>query len=189
MSPHCDFKLENSETIFSRMTLWLMMLHHHTKFGNKMLCDSENIRTVTDILNLRRDLDLERSNPIFFHKPLWLMMLYYQTKFGCKLTSSLEETTEIVIFWLYMPLLWSWYWTQWTYLSAWNSGLWSCITIPGLVTNVLWFRRYHPDKHSLTFWTFAVTLTLNTVIPFSTGHSGLWCCTIKWSLVANRPAV
>ena len=30
-------------------------------------------------------------------------MLYYQTKFGCKLPSSLEDKTEIVIFWLYKP--------------------------------------------------------------------------------------
>ena len=35
------------------------------------------------------------------------------------------------------------------------------------------FRRYWPNKHSLTFLIFAVTLTLNAVIPFSTGHSGL----------------
>ena len=33
--------------------------------------------------------------------------------------------------------------------------------------NVLCFRRYCPDKYSLTFWTFSVTLTLNAVIPFS----------------------
>ena len=32
--------------------------------------------------------------------------------------------------------------------------------------NVLWFRRYHPDKHSLTFWSFTMTLTMNTAIPF-----------------------
>ena len=25
------------------MTLWLMVLHHHTKFGNKMLNGSEDI--------------------------------------------------------------------------------------------------------------------------------------------------
>ena len=44
-----------------------MMLHHHTKFGNKMFCGSEdNIQTnIHDILNLRCDLHLERSNPIF----------------------------------------------------------------------------------------------------------------------------
>ena len=48
------------------MTLWLMMLDHHTKFSNKIFCDSEDINwTVTDILNLRCDLDLEHSNPIF----------------------------------------------------------------------------------------------------------------------------
>ena len=32
--------------------------------------------------------------------------------------------------------------------------------------NVLQFKRYHPDKCSLTFWTFAVTLPLTAVIPF-----------------------
>ena len=32
------------------------------------------------------------------------MMLYYQTKFGCKPTSSLEDATEMIIFWLYKPL-------------------------------------------------------------------------------------
>ena len=49
------------------MALWLMLLHHHTKSGNKMFCDSENIirPTFTDILNLRCDLDLKCSNPIF----------------------------------------------------------------------------------------------------------------------------
>ena len=41
-----------------------MMLHHHTKFGNKMFCDSEDI-IQTNILNLRCDLDLKRSNSIF----------------------------------------------------------------------------------------------------------------------------
>ena len=71
----------------------------------------------------------------FSHRTLWLMMmLYYQTKFGCTRTSSLEDTTEIVIFWLYKPSLFTWNWTQWTSFSAWHSGLWCCITIPGLVT-------------------------------------------------------
>ena len=57
-------------------------------------------KSFSDILNLRCDLDLKRSNPVF-HRTLQLMMLYYQTKFGCKSTSSVEDTTEIVIFWLY----------------------------------------------------------------------------------------
>ena len=30
----------------------------------------------------------------------------------------------------------------------------------------MWFRGYHPDKYSLTFLTFGVTLTLSTVIQF-----------------------
>ena len=48
------------------MTLRRMMLHHHTEFGNKTFCGSENIiQTFTDIFNLCCDLDLKHSNPIF----------------------------------------------------------------------------------------------------------------------------
>ena len=34
--------LKIANTFFHK-TLWLMMLHHHTKSGNKMFCGSENI--------------------------------------------------------------------------------------------------------------------------------------------------
>ena len=61
-------------------------------------------------------------------------MIYYQTKFGCKRTSSLEDTVEIVIFWLYKPSLWPWHWRQITNFSAGHSGSWCCITIPSLVS-------------------------------------------------------
>ena len=102
----------------------------------------------------------------------WFMMLYYQAKFGCKGTSSLEDTTEIVILWLCKPLLWPWHWTQSTNFSAWHSGLWCCITKPCLVTKYSAVQKIPSRKHSLTFWTFAVSLTLNTVIPFS--HRAFW---------------
>ena len=45
---------------FFCMTVWLMVLYHHTKFGY-MICGSEDIRTNTLTLNLCYDLDLERS--------------------------------------------------------------------------------------------------------------------------------
>ena len=57
------------QTIFFRMTLWLMILHHYSKFDNKIFCGSEDI-IWTNIhwhFEPRRDLDLERSNPIFPH--------------------------------------------------------------------------------------------------------------------------
>ena len=34
MSPNYDLDLDGSKPVFS-MTLWPMMMHHHTKFGNK----------------------------------------------------------------------------------------------------------------------------------------------------------
>ena len=61
-------KTANKQTKLFRVTVWLILQHHHTKFGNKMFCGLEDsIRTIfTDNVNLRCDLDLERSNPIFF---------------------------------------------------------------------------------------------------------------------------
>ena len=65
------------------MTLWLLMLHHNTKFGNKMFVSLEHIIwTNIDALTLCCDLDLDFSNPfffsfvlvVFFHRTLWLMM-------------------------------------------------------------------------------------------------------------------
>ena len=46
MSPCCDLDLEDSQktkTKVFHMTLRRMMLHHHTEFGNKTFCGSENI--------------------------------------------------------------------------------------------------------------------------------------------------
>ena len=50
--------------------------------------------------------------------------------------------------------------------SAWHFGLWCSQQYQVWWQNVLWFRRYHRDEHSPTFWTFAVTLTLDTVTQF-----------------------
>ena len=75
-------------------------------------------QTFTDILNLWCDLDLEHSNPIFPHDTAAYDAVL-SNQFGCNTTSSLEDTTKIVIFWLYKPSLWPWHWTQWTNFSAW----------------------------------------------------------------------
>ena len=119
-------------------------------------------QTFTDILNLCFDLGFEHSNPFFFHGTLHLMILHYQTKFGIKQTSSLEDRVDIVIFWLCKPSLWPWHWRQRTNFS----GSCSALLYQVWYQNDLRFRRYHPDKHSLTFWTFAVILTLNAVTKF-----------------------
>ena len=42
----CDLDLEDSKDFSPRMTFWLMMLHKHTKFGNKMSCGLEDIWTI-----------------------------------------------------------------------------------------------------------------------------------------------
>ena len=84
-------------------------------------------RTFTVTLTVNTEIAL-------FNRTLEIMMLYYQTKFGCKSTSRLEDTTQIVMFWLDKPSLWPWHWTQWANFFAWHFGLWCCISIPGLAT-------------------------------------------------------
>ena len=89
------------------------MMHHHTKFGNKMFGCSERMvrisQTFINMLNHHCDLDLDWSNHLFFfflsfffHETFLLMMMYHQTICGCKRISSLEDKVEIVIFWFYI---------------------------------------------------------------------------------------
>ena len=81
------------------MTLWLMILHYHTKFGNKIFCGSEDIIwTNINILTFHCDVEPECSNPFFFHRTLWFLMMYHKTKFGCQGISSSENIVERVIF-------------------------------------------------------------------------------------------
>ena len=74
------------------MALWLMMLHHHTKFGNKDL-DKHSLTYKTFAMTLILNEVIQ-----FFHRTFQLKMLYYKTKFGRKWTSSSEDIVETVIF-------------------------------------------------------------------------------------------
>ena len=108
----------------------------------------------------------------FFHKTLWLMMLYYQTKFGWKPTSRLEDTTEIVIFWLYKPLLWPRHWIQWTNFSARHSGLWCCITIPSLVTKCSAVQKISSRQTFTHIFNICCDVDLKCIIQLF--HRTLW---------------
>ena len=111
---------------------WLILLHHHTKFGNNVLwirrhhpnnspdvtlsswLGSKNQLTHLDkysltILTFAVTLTLNAVIQ-FFRRTLWLIMLYYHTKFGCKRTSNLEDIIEIVLFWWHKSSLWPWHW-------------------------------------------------------------------------------
>ena len=85
------FTLKIATTTTKLMTLWLMMLYHHTKSGNKMFCDSEIFKHSLTFWIYNVTLTSNTVLP-FFHRTLQ-RMLYYQIKFGCKLTSSSEDTT------------------------------------------------------------------------------------------------
>ena len=145
------------------------MMHHNTKFGNKLFSGLENI-IWTNINHC--DLDPECSNPFFFSQdtlayvdvssdqvclPRNQQFRKYSRKSYFDLMSpccdlDLEDRKN---FFLHDTL---------AHDAASPYQIWS--------QNGMWFRKYHPDKHWLTFWAFTVTFTLNAVIPFF--HRTFW---------------
>ena len=80
------------------MTLWLIMMSHHTGFGYKcsaMHKISSKI-TLTETFNLGCDSDFEHSNPTFSLDTSLLVMIYTQVEFGCKRLTGLELIKDIV---------------------------------------------------------------------------------------------
>ena len=56
----------NTANLSFNVTLQLTIMPQHTKFDNKRFSGSEEIvRAVTDILDLRYDLERKHSTPIF----------------------------------------------------------------------------------------------------------------------------
>ena len=183
------------------MTHCLMITHHNTKFGQKWLSSSEN--TECTWLNTRRKYHPDKHSLTFwifaltltlnavipfFHRTLQLKMLYYQTKFGCKPNSSLEDTTEIVIFWLYKPSLWPWRWTQWTNFSAWHSGFWCCINIPGLATKCSVVHKILSGQTFTNILNLHCDLDLERSNPIFSQNTLAYDAVLVSYLVANGPA-
>ena len=170
-------------------------MHLNTKFGSKMLGSVEDIIwTNTDILTLHCDLDLECSDPSFFlflqntwaydhvtQDQVWLprnqQFRRYNRKSHILITWALAVTLTLQIANNFFPLH--------------DTLAHDAASHNKFEQNVLWFRRYHPDKYSLTFWPLTVTLALNAVIQLFifTAHSGLQWCIIRPSLVAKESTV
>ena len=78
--------------------LQLMMMHHNTKFGNKIFGSLEDIMwTNTEIYSFTVILTLKTANQSF-RKTIWLMMMHHHTQFGDKRLSDSEDIVETVIF-------------------------------------------------------------------------------------------
>ena len=109
-------------------TIWLTVMHHHTKSGSKRFSVSE-ANTWTNIhwyfavtLTLNTTIQL-------LHKILWFIIMYYHTKFGSKRIRSSKDTVDIVIFWSQQLLH-----TDASQYQVWKENVW-------------WFSRYHLDKN------------------------------------------
>ena len=91
MSPCYDLDLENSTPIFLH-ALQLIVAHHNTKFGSKMISSLADIveTVIFDHMSPCYDHDLENSKPIFLHA-LWRMVRHHKTKFGNKMLHGLED--------------------------------------------------------------------------------------------------
>ena len=147
---------------------WLMMLHHHTIFGNKIFCDSENIIRIKIQLHY-----LKSSNLLFPQNTLayddvlsdqvWLPRNQQFRKYSTK--------SHILIIWALVVTLTL---KIGNFFSTWHSGSWCYLTITNLVT------KYSLIQKTSSGQTFTDILNL---------CCDLQCCTIKPSLVANQPAV
>ena len=143
------------------------MMYHNTKFGNKIFGGlGDIIWTNINILTLRCDLDPECSNPFFFtgYSGLWWCIIrpnlvakespvqkiqpyFYHTSPFCDL--GLKESNN-----------------NKKNISAWQTGSRCCIIIPNLVTKCSVAQKISSRQTFIIIVTFAVTLTLNAVIPF-----------------------
>ena len=84
--------------------------------------------------------------------------MYHPTKFGCKKISSSVDMLETVIFDHMSPIV-----LTLKIANQWHAGPWWYTLYQVWLQKVQLSRRDHPDEHLLKFWTFAVTLTLNTI--------------------------
>ena len=188
---HCDLDHYDSKPFFLHDTL----AHDdvsHTKFGCKRFNSwGNNIQVnISGILNLFCDLELDHSRAIqSFHKTTQLMMMCYQTKLSCQristsedIRNSLSYTRKSYFDYMIlhcdldlddsMPIFLR---TLWLMMMHHNNKFGSKMLV-GL-ENIVW---------TMTFWPFAVTLTLNAVIHFFfTEQSGLWWYIIRQSLIAK----
>ena len=79
------------------MTLWLIMMYHHTGFGYKRFSDYKISKlSLIETFNLGCDIDLYHSNPIFSLNTSLLMVIYHHIEFGCKRLICLELIKDIV---------------------------------------------------------------------------------------------
>ena len=100
------------------MTLWLMIMHNNTKFGNQLFGGLEDIIwTNMGILTFHCDLDLECSNPLFFCSFSYGTLAYDDVSSDhvwLPKNQQFNRYNRKVIFWAYRPLLQPWLWKRQT---------------------------------------------------------------------------
>ena len=121
-----------------RRTHRFVMMHYHTKFGDKRFSGSEDIVRTNIHWHFEPSLWpwARTQQSIFFQKTLRLMMMYRQTKFGRKRTSSSEDIVESYFDNVNPHSVLDLYIANFFFPSAWQSGSWQYTTIPSLVTKI-----------------------------------------------------
>ena len=135
MSPGCDLDFEdsnNNKKSARHSGSWCCITIPNLVTKCSVIQKISSRQTVTDILNLRCDLDLKRSNPIspqgtLVYDAMLSNQVWLQTgqQFRRHNRNSHILTIEALTVTLTLK--------QWTNFFARHSGLWFCITTPGLV--------------------------------------------------------
>ena len=81
------------------MILWLMMMHHHTKFDRSEILSRQ---TFIEVQNLHCDLTLNTAKQPF-HKTLQLINMHCQTKLVAQTNQQFRTYNRNSHIWLYEP--------------------------------------------------------------------------------------
>ena len=167
------------------MTLWPMMMHHHTKFGYRRFSSWEDSIKMTHSCNLDDDHNRAIQS---FHKTIQLTMMCHQTKkSGCKRISSSEDILESHILWSFTVTL---------ILKTANQSFWKTMWLMMMYRHTKFGAKRFNNSNN-TIWT-NIHQQLEILLQpwpwtqhsnFFTRHSGLWYSTRKPSLVAKGSAV
>ena len=101
-------------------TIWLIMMHYHTKFGRKNFSILK--RHIMIILSMTVTLTLKTANQSF-QKTLWLIMMHHHKSLVAQRFIDSENIIWTNIYWQFEILLWPWLSTK-SNFSIKHSGLW-----------------------------------------------------------------
>ena len=149
---------------FLNKALWLMIMYYQTEFGSKRFSSSKRYSRNCHILitwALAVTLTLKIANQSFC-MTLWLIMMHHNTKFGNKMFGGLQDSSgQTLTFWPFAVTL-----TLNVVIQFFSN---STLANDDVSPDQVWlprnqqFRKYSRKSNILIIWALTVTVTLKVV--------------------------